>query len=336
MPDLLVPTKFGFHCPPGDFYIDPLRPVDRALITHAHSDHVRPGSRFYLTAQPGVGLLRLRLARSAVVQGINFGQHLDIQGVRVSFYPSGHILGAAQIRLEHAGEVWVVSGDYKLAKDPTCHPFEPVRCHTFVTESTFGLPIYRWRPAALIFQEIVDWWLRQRDRGRTCVLLVYSCGKAQRLLASLPGDIGPILMHHTIAAYTEVYAERRIALAPALVLPKHTPQDLPRGCLILIPPGTSEVRQWLARPEQYSVAMVSGWAQVRAIQRRSGACQGFTLSDHADWPGLLEAIDATQAEKVWVTHGFTGDLARWMTEHGRCAMAVDPGAQEVMLRLTSS
>jgi putative mRNA 3-end processing factor len=321
MADFLMVTDRGLYCPAGEFYVDPVKPVDRALITHAHSDHARPGSSAYLTAAAGVDLLQLRLGRKALVQGMNFGEPVDVRGVRVSFHPSGHLLGAAQIRLESKGEVWVVSGDYKLAPDRTCAAFEPVRCHTFITESTFGLPIYRWLPTEVIMAEIHAWWREQTERGRACVLLAYSLGKAQRLLAGLDATIGPIIIHANIAEAVEVYQKAGVKFPRSQVMIKHQIEPLPAGCLAIIPPIAGRQTDQPEFQGSPAVGMVSGWMQVRGMRRSPGA-YGFALSDHADWPGLNEAIKATQAARVLVTHGFTEVMVRWLRENGADASAL--------------
>ena len=303
----------GLYCPSGDFYIDPCEPVDRAVVTHAHSDHAFPGSRNYLTAADGEAILRARLGDEASIQSIRYGESLQMGGVAVSLHPAGHILGSAQIRLERAGEIWVVSGDYKLAPDPTCAPFETLRCHTFVTESTFALPIFRWPAPASTVDAIHSWWRANRDAGRTSVLFAYPLGKAQRVLAAIDRSIGPISAHPSIERYNAIY---RVA---GIKLPE-TAAAAP-GALILAPPGATE------RYTKASTAFVSGWMRIRGPRRRRSLDRGFVMSDHADWDGLLSAIDATGAETVWVTHGYRAPLVRWLEEHGRAAVSVDTHAE---------
>ena len=299
----------GLYCPAGDFYIDPWQPVDRAIITHAHSDHAFPGSRNYLTAADGGTILRARLGDEAAIQSIPYGETLRIGDVAVSLHPAGHILGSAQIRLERAGEVWVVSGDYKLAPDPTCAPFEPLRCHTFVTESTFALPIFRWPAPADTMDAIHSWWRANREAGRTSVLFAYPLGKAQRVLAALDPSIGPIAVHPSIERYNAIYRVEGVALP-------ETTAAAP-SALILAPPGATE------RYAKASTAFVSGWMRIRGPRRRRSLDRGFVMSDHADWNGLLSAIDAIGAETVWVTHGYRAPLVRWLEEHGRAAVSID-------------
>jgi putative mRNA 3-end processing factor len=312
---MLEVTESGVYCPAGDFYIDPWGAVDRAIITHAHSDHARAGSRSYLTARPGEALLRARLAEwPAQIQGIEYGARVTIGEVTVSLHPAGHILGSAQIRLERAGEVWVVSGDYKLTPDATCAPFEPLRCHTFVTESTFALPIYRWPADAAIASEIREWRRANREAKRTSVLFAYPLGKAQRILSMIDAAEGPIHAHLAIERYNAIYRAQGISL-PEM-------RAFEPGALVLAPPMAIG-SPWLKRFGAISTAMASGWMRIRGARRRRSLDRGFAVSDHADWPALLAAIDATQAETVWVTHGNRAPLARWLEEHGRRAVLVD-------------
>ena len=197
MTDLVVQRPHGLYCPPGDFYIDPWRPVDRAVITHAHADHARPGHAHYLAARPSEGVLRARLG-DIRLDTLAYGERLVHRGVTISLHPAGHVLGSAQVRLEHGGQVWVASGDYKVAPDPTCAPFEPVRCDTFITESTFGLPVYRWPSDDELFAQVNAWWAANAAAGRASVLACYSFGKAQRLLGGIDPSIGPVVVHGAV------------------------------------------------------------------------------------------------------------------------------------------
>lgn len=315
-------TDRGLHCAAGDFYVDPWQPVDRALITHAHGDHARWGSKRYLAASEGAMVLRTRLGAQAVIETVAFGESVVINGVKVSFHPAGHILGSAQIRVEHAGQVWVVSGDYKTEPDPTCTAFEPVRCQVFITESTFGLPIYRWAPQDETFGEMREWWARNRENGRASVIFAYSLGKAQRVLAGL-GDaaIGPIYTHGAVEELNRDYRASGIALPPtthAASLPKGT--DF-KGSLIVAPPSAAG-STWLRRFGAVSTAFASGWMTLRGARRRRALDRGFALSDHVDWPALLAAIDATGAERVQVTHGFREPVVRWLQARGLQAESV--------------
>jgi len=304
----------GLYCPAGDFYVDPWEPVGRAVITHAHSDHACPGSRNYLTAAPGSAILRERVGPEADIQASPYGERLTLGDTSLSLHPAGHILGSAQVRIESRGEVWVVSGDYKLAPDPTCTPFEPLRCHTFVTESTFGLPIFRWAPETDTIGAIHAWWRANQDAGKTSVLYAYPLGKSQRVLAAIDTSIGPLHAHDAVERYSRAYRDQGVALPP--------PGSREGATLIVAPPGYEH------RGPRVSTALVSGWMRIRGTRRRRSLDRGFVLSDHADWPELLRAIDATGAECVWVTHGFRGPLVRWLQEHGREALAVEARYQE--------
>jgi putative mRNA 3-end processing factor len=317
---LLTHTDHGLYCAAGDFFVDPWRPVARAVITHAHGDHARPGSAAYLCAAPGEGLLRLRMGPEARVESLPYGATTHINGVAVSFHPAGHILGSAQARIEHNGEVWVVSGDYKTDPDPTCTPFESVRCHTFVTESTFGLPVYRWPSQADVFGEIDSWWRANRAAGRVSLLMGYALGKAQRLIAGLDPSVGPILTHGAVERMTGVYRSGGVSLPPTTYAGADVRRDWD-GAMVIAPPSAS-ASPWARRFGDAATAFASGWMRVRGARRRRSVDRGFTLSDHVDWPGLLAAIDATGAERVWVTHGFSGPVVRWLRERGLDAKAV--------------
>jgi putative mRNA 3-end processing factor len=319
--ELLQLTEHGLHCPVGDFYIDPWQDVDRAIITHAHADHARPGSRHYLTARSGEAILRIRMGPEANIQSADYGETVVMNGVRVSLHPAGHILGSAQIRIEHQGEVWVVSGDYKLEADPTCGAFEPVLCHTFVTESTFGLPIYRWPTEAAVLADIHDWWRGNREAGRPSLLFAYALGKAQRVLAQIDTSIGPVFTHGAVERINATYRAGGINLAGTRAtadMPRSGPWD---GALIVAPPS-AKGSLWMRRFNAPSTGFVSGWMQIRGTRRRRAVDRGFVLSDHADWPGLLQAIEATGAEKIRITHGYSEVLARWLCERGLDAQAV--------------
>lgn len=313
MDDLVVARPQGLYCPPGDFYIDPWRPVSHALITHAHGDHLRAGHAHYLTAEPGRQVVQARVGNVAL-DTLPYGERLVHRGVTVSFHPAGHVLGSAQVRLEHGGRVWVVSGDYKTGPDPTCPPFEPVRCDTFITESTFGLPVFRWAPQQQVFAEIDTWWRANAAAGRASVLYAYAFGKAQRVLAGIDPAIGPIVIHGAMSAMNDAYRASGVALPPTQLVPDTDPADL-RRALVLAPPS-AQGSPWLKHFGEFSDAFASGWMQLRGTRRRRGLDRGFVLSDHADWPGLLEAITATGAPRVIVTHGYVDPLVRYLAEQG--------------------
>jgi putative mRNA 3-end processing factor len=318
---LLTLTARGLYCELGDFYVDPWEPVDRAVITHAHGDHATLGSRAYLTSESGAGVLRARLEPNARIRGLPYGEPISLNGVTVSLHPAGHILGSAQVRIVHRGEVWVVSGDYKTDPDPTCAPFEPVRCHTFITESTFGLPIYRWPAQTEVFAEINGWWQANASSGKASMLYGYTLGKAQRLLAGLDPSIGPILTHGAVERITAAYRQAGVVLPPTRYAGTAERRVDAKAALVLAPPHAS-ASSWTRRFGPQSTAFASGWMLVRGARRRRSLDRGFPLSDHVDWPSLLTAIDATGAGEVWVTHGFTGPVVRWLKERGLDARAV--------------
>jgi len=296
--------------------------VDRAVVTHAHSDHAHPGSRAYLAARPGEALLRARVGDDAAIQPLDYGESVSLNGVRLSFHPAGHILGSAQVRMEHGGEVWVVSGDYKLEPDPTCAPFQPVACNTFITESTFGLPIYRWPREGDVLAGIANWWAGNQQAGKASMLFAYSLGKAQRVLAGIDRTVGPIYTHGAVENFCRLYRLAGIALAPtthAAAAPEGT--DWSRA-LILAPPSANG-SPWMRRFGPLSTAFVSGWMRIRGARRRRSLDRGFVLSDHADWPGLMSAVRETGASRVWVTHGYRAPVAEWLRRQGLDAQAVD-------------
>jgi putative mRNA 3-end processing factor len=320
--DLVVLRPEGLYCPPGDFYIDPWRPVARAIVTHAHADHARVGHGHYLAAAPGEGVLRARLGQIAL-QTLAYGEVVDHFGVRVSLHPAGHVLGSAQVRLEHRGRVWVASGDYYVAGDVpdarednlTCTPFEPVRCDCFITESTFGLPIYRWRPQRELFDDVNRWWAGNADQGRASLLLGYSFGKAQRLLAGVDPGIGPIVVHGAVEPLNRAYREAGVALPATQLVTDVSDKASLKRALVIAPPSVQN-SQWSRRFGDASDAFASGWMQLRGARRRRSVDRGFVLSDHADWPGLQRAIRATGAQRVIVTHGYESVMVRWLAEQG--------------------
>lgn len=319
--DLVQATDRGLYCAPGDFYIDPWRPVDRAVITHAHADHARRGHGRYLAAREGEHVLRARLG-DITLQAVPYGERVDVNGVRVSLHPAGHVLGSAQVRIEHAGEVWVASGDYKVERDGTCTPFEPVRCDTFITESTFGLPIYRWRPQADLFEELNAWWRANADAGRPSVVFAYAFGKAQRILAGVDAGIGPLVCHGAVEVLNQAYRASGVALPPTHAVAE-LPDKTALGRALVVAPPSAQSTPWMRRFGDYSDAFASGWMQLRGARRRRSVDRGLVLSDHADWPGLLAAIGACGAQRVHVTHGYVATLVRWLTEQGLDAAAME-------------
>ncbi len=321
---MITLTDRGLYCEAGDFFIDPWGPAGCAVITHAHADHARDGSGLYVTSREGAGVLAARLLPGAVIDPLAYGEVRVRKGVRISLHPAGHILGSAQVRVEHQGEVWVVSGDYKVEADATCAAFEPLRCHTFVTESTFGLPVYRWPRQQEVFGEIDAWWRGNQAKGKASVLFAYALGKAQRVLAGLRPDTGPVYLHGAVARMTALYRDAGVPLPPAAWAGTEAEarrEDMARA-LVLAPPSAAGT-PWLRRFGNLSTGFASGWMRIRGTRRRQAVDRGFVLSDHADWPGLLSAIRETGAETVWVTHGYRAPLVRWLTEQGLRARAVD-------------
>jgi putative mRNA 3-end processing factor len=292
--------------------------VVRAVITHAHKEHAIAGCDAYLTSTEGEALLRDRVGPDIVVQAVAYGEPVTLGDVRVSLHPAGHIVGSAQVRLEYRGEVWVVSGDYKPEPDSTCTPFEPLRCHTFLTEATFGLPIFRWPPGGM--EPIHAWWKANQEAGKASLLFAHEVGMSQRILSGIDPSIGLIHAHKDIERVNSIYRHQGIALAPTVAA------EGP-GSLILAP-LSCHGSAWAKSFGSVSTAMASGWMRIRGTRRRRSLDRGFVLSDHADWPGLLSAIEATGAETVWVTHGFRAPLVRWLQEHGRHAVAVDAHFEE--------
>ena len=311
---LLTFRPEGIHCAAGGFHIDPWRPVDRALITHGHADHARPGHLAYLCTDAAAPVLCHRLGEIAL-ETIAYGETRRIGGADVSFHPAGHVPGAAQIRVEVGGEVWVVSGDYKLADDGLTPPFVPLRCHAFVTECTFGLPVFRWRTQAEVARQINAWWASCAAEGRTAMLGAYSLGKAQRLLRMLDPSQGPIICHAAIENTNDVMRAHGIALPETIRAGPETTAKAHPGALVLAP--TSAVGSaWAKRFQPLSDGFASGWMALRGVRRRRAADRGFVISDHADWDGLNAAIAATGAERIFVTHGYTEVFRAWLETQG--------------------
>lgn len=312
---LVTLTDRGLYCKQGDFHIDPWKPVKKAVVTHAHADHAYRGHGQYLVTEESKGLFDIRLDPGSKISTQKYGEALDIGGVKVSFHPAGHILGSAQVRIEYKGEVWVISGDYKLTPDATCAPFEPVKCHHFVTEATFGLPIYRWPPTEQVFEDINEWWQRNVEREKASVLFAYSLGKSQRVMSGIDRSLGRIYTHGAVERLTSAYREAGIDLPNTIYAGSVTKKKEFVGSLIIAPPS-AQASTWLRRFGSFSSAFASGWMMVRGARRQRAVDRGFVMSDHADWPELLAAIKATEAENVYVTHGFIEELVRYLNETG--------------------
>lgn len=318
----LIHTERGLHCEPGGFYVDPRQPVERAVVSHAHTDHARWGCRHYLAASPGEHLLRMRMSDEAEFQFLPYGESISVGGVQISFHPAGHMLGSAQVRLEYRGQVALVTGDYKLGNDPTCESWQPVRCDLMVTESTFGLPVYRWRPDEELNSAINDWWRQSRDAGKCCVLYSYAVGKSQRLLAALDPSIGPIYTHGAVEKGNEAYRQSGVALPDTTYVGSIEGKHVWKGGMVVAVPS-AHATPWMRRFGRVSTAMASGWMAVRGSRRRRNVDRGFVVSDHVDWPSLLSAINACDPETVWVTHGYSAVVARYLNEHGRDAVVLE-------------
>jgi len=317
--DLLQFTPKGIWCAQADVYIDPWKPVKKALITHGHADHSRYGSDAYLVTETAAPVIKYRLG-DIKMETIRFGKKITINGVDFSFHPAGHILGSAQIRVEYKGEVWVASGDYKLEDDGLAEPFEPVKCHTFITESTFGLPVFNWRPQKEIFADINAWWRKNAEEGKVTFITGYSLGKAQRILQGLDMTIGKVYTHGAVENINDVVRSQGIELPETTRVTREiSPKDYPAN-LVLAPPGALN-SAWMKKFKPLSVGIASGWMAMRGARRRKAAERGFVLSDHVDWKDLNRAVEATGAERVIVTHGYTSIYTQYLQEKGLKAQA---------------
>lgn len=318
---LIVPTDRGLYCPAGDFFIDAWKPVARNVVTHAHADHARRGSEHYLAAEEGQGLLRHRLGADISLHALPYGQPLSMNDVRLSLHPAGHVRGSAQVRLERAGNIWLFTGDYKRDPDPTCSPFELVRCHTLITECTFGLPIFTWTDPAGVGRDINQWWRENQMAGRTSILLAYALGKAQRVMSMLDASIGPILLHGAVLSMTEAYRAGGVELPQTgHASPEAARQH--RGKALVIAPPAALNSTWSRKFAPFSSGVASGWMKVRGFRRRRAADRGFVLSDHVDFPSLLATIEQSGADQVIATHGYTDALTRLLLEKGKRAEAL--------------
>ncbi len=312
---LLKFTPAGIYCPQADIYIDPWKKVNKAIITHAHADHSRWGMKHYLAHPLSIPVMRLRLGSDISVQAVEYNQKLLINGVEISLHPAGHIPGSAQVRVSYKGETWVASGDYKVEDDGLSTAFEPVKCNTFITECTFGLPVYKWKPQKEIFNEMNGWWRTNQSNGISTIVTAYSLGKAQRLLQNLDPSIGKIYTHGAVENTNEVMREAGIHLNETIRITKETTKKELVGNMIIAPPSALNT-PWMNKFKPLSDGIASGWMMLRGTRRRRAADRGFALSDHADWPGLLSAIKATGAENVITTHGYTNVFSRYLNEIG--------------------
>ncbi len=313
--DLITVTSAGLYCEAGGFYVDPWMAVGRAVITHAHSDHARPGSEAYLCSISGEGVLRERIGTDAGVEILPFGEERKLGEATVSLHPAGHILGSAQVKIVVGGEIWVISGDYKTVPDASCEAFEPVKCHTFISETTFGLPIYRWPETRVIFGEINQWWRANQRAGVTSVVFAYALGKAQRILAGIDASIGPVYVHGAVARFLPHYERAGRSLAEVQHGSPESIADI-KGRGLVIAPASTRGTPWLRRFGPSSLAFASGWMRIRGARRRRALDRGFILSDHADWDGLVQTIRDTGADRGGLTHGYSRALSRWLREGG--------------------
>lgn len=319
---LLEFTERGIYCSQADFYIDPWRPVNRALITHSHSDHARTGHQFYLAHHQSESVMRLRLGSKINLQTVEYGESVFHNGVKISFHSAGHILGSAQIRLEYQDEIWVVSGDYKLEPDNITPLFESVKCHHFITEATFGLPVFQWKPQSEVFDEMNNWWKQNQNDGKASIILAYSMGKAQRLLANIDRSIGPIFSHSSVEEINKVLRNSGENIPATTELKTSTPKSMLQKSLVLVPPMALN-SDWIKQFEPFSVGFASGWMQFRKARKRLVYDKGFILSDHADWNALNEAVKNSGAENIYVTHGYNAAYSKYLCEQGYNAVELD-------------
>ncbi|GAB4340539.1 MAG: ligase-associated DNA damage response exonuclease [Flammeovirgaceae bacterium] len=319
---LIVFNENGIFCPAGNFYIDPWKPVQDAIITHAHTDHARWGHQNYLAQKNSENILYQRLGKDICLQTLDYGESIIKNGVKISLHPAGHIIGSAQVRIEYKGQVCVVSGDYKTENDGISTAFQPLKCHEFLTESTFGLPVYQWKPQKVLFQEINEWWAKNQKEGKVSIILAYALGKAQRILSGLEDSIGKVYVHGTIWNTLEALKNQFKTNYAIHKIDSTLPKNSWKGGIIIAPPAV-EGSVWLQKFQPYSLAVASGWMAIRGIKRRRLIDRGFVMSDHADWHGLLTAIKATEAEKVYVTHGYSAIFSKYLTETGIEAIAAE-------------
>jgi len=310
---LLEFTDKGIYCNEAKVYLDPWKPVDKAIISHGHADHSRYGHQQYITHHYNVPIIAHRLG-DINVMGKEWGETFIINNVKFSLHPAGHIIGSSQIRVEHKGEVWVFTGDYKTEDDGISTPYEVVKCNTFITECTFGLPAFKWIPQKEVFHNINQWWAENQKEGKTSVLFGYSLGKAQRLLKYLNPEIGKIYTHGAIENMTKVLRPL-VDFPETTLITRETKKEALLGNMVLAPPS-AHGSTWIRKMVPYVTASASGWMTFRGARRRRAVDKGFVLSDHCDWQGLLESIKATGAEKVICTHGYTEIFSRYLREIG--------------------
>lgn len=307
-------TKKGIYCIPGKFYLDPWYPVEYAIISHGHADHARWGNKHYLCHNQSKAILQHRIGADISIESLPYNEYKVINGVKVSFHPAGHILGSAQIRLEYKGYIVVFSGDYKTQPDFITTPFEPVKCHEFITESTFGLPIYKWKSEEELQQELQDWIVQNQQNNRTSVFLGYSLGKAQRIM-KLVEKVEEIYVHSAIHNLNKAIENSGITIPTTKLLTADFKKTEIQNKIVILPPALLGSKMIKKIPNA-ATAICSGWMQIRGNRRWKGVDAGFAVSDHADWDGLLSAVKATEAEKVYVTHGSQAVFSKYLNEIG--------------------
>lgn len=320
---MLTFDNCGIYCAQADIYIDPWKPVKKAIITHAHSDHARHGMGSYIAHTDAVPVMKYRLGADILAQSLKYGEAITINGVHISLHPAGHIWGSAQVRLEYKGEIWVVSGDYKLQDDGISAAFEPIPCHSFITESTFGLPIYNFPEPTDVHSDINQWWRQNQAEGKNSVIFAYALGKAQRVLQHLDTSIGDIYTHGAVDNVNKLYESAIGPLQTTRRIDATVNRKEIKGAIIIAPPS-ADATPWLRSLQPYKTGICSGWMQLRGTRRRRNADRGFVLSDHADWTQLNTAVLATGAENVYVTHGYKSIYAKWLqTNYGLNATEVE-------------
>ena len=331
---LLQFTDNGIYCKKANVYLDPWKPVDHAIISHGHADHSRYGHKKYITHHRNVPIIQHRLGEINVT-GKEWGETFVVNNVKFSLHPAGHIIGSSQIRVEYKGEVWVFTGDYKTEDDGISTPYEPIKCNTFITECTFGLPAFKWTPQAEVFENINNWWAENKAEGKTSILFGYSLGKAQRLLKYLNTDIGEIYTHGAIENMTEVLRPL-VDFPKTTLITRETKKEQLLGNIVLAPPS-AHGSTWIRKMVPYVTASASGWMTFRGARRRRAIDKGFVLSDHCDWGGLLESIEATGADKIICTNGYTDIFSKYLREQGYDARteATQYGEEETEAALAS-
>ena len=310
---LLEFTKKGIYCKQADVYLDPWIGVDKAIISHGHSDHARWGSKRYITHEINVPIITHRLGK-ILVTGKKYGETFQINGVKFSFHPAGHVPGSSQIRVEYKGEVWVFTGDYKTQVDGISTPFELIRCNTFITECTFGLPVFKWEKPVSVHDDINRWWANNKSNKVTSLLMGYSLGKVQRLLKHIDCQTGKIFTHGATEKMTNILRQF-IDFPKTELITRDTKKAEIEGNLVLAPPAVMG-STWAKKLGKISTGYASGWMAFRGARRRRAVDRSFVLSDHADWEGLLSVIKATGCEDIITTHGYTDIFARYLKENG--------------------